>query len=656
MDASAAASSSAPAASAVAQPPSKKESSSSGVSFMDVIFAHMKAQNAAALNQAAKTSGKSAAKASDSPSSSTDTTQASSTAKTVAKTAGDASDAASDPLTAAINGTATADDSDSTDDTATLDQSLTLSGSTLTVADLQKILKDAEAQSVSDHSNATGADATGTDASQQATLNLAILSPKGKQQLLSIIQNLLKGTPAADQPTVETLENGVLKKLDVTDLTASKAAATDSSATLIVSGLSPQQLTDIVKKLAGSGSNDGTDTTAAASAAGSLMVGLVQIQPASLKKDALFQPRSSVLPAQGASPQPTSPQNLMAAAAAAQTANSAATPSTKSAAGEDTGLSGASGAKGSAQKPEAPSSAPDDDEAAESGADASDGLSASGTQNATVNGLTSADGKTDGKTGGFDQLLRMFETAKQQEAFHTNSIDNPGSANAGATDKAASQSSSPTAVNSALQATGQTVAGSLTASIDPSVLSPDAGTAIAAQAQTAFAGQIMTLSPTAAMTNLITAAPQAIYAHPATQQVAAAMVKSSTSASSTELSIMLDPAELGKISVKLEFSKYDKAVKAVVSADKPETFLMLSRDSNVLQQSLKNAGIDTGANGLTFQLSQDGGASGQNNQSNQGNRGNDQNSGSDDDSMTIETRMDWSVDSTTGSMHYNVLA
>lgn len=75
---------------------------------------------------------------------------------------------------------------------------------------------------------------------------------------------------------------------------------------------------------------------------------------------------------------------------------------------------------------------------------------------------------------------------------------------------------------------------------------------------------------------------------------------------SREFTLRLDPAELGRINVKLEMTT-DRKVRAVIAADKPEGLAELQRSSRDLEQALADAGLDLAEGGLSFSL--DGGGS-----------------------------------------------
>jgi flagellar hook-length control protein FliK len=72
-------------------------------------------------------------------------------------------------------------------------------------------------------------------------------------------------------------------------------------------------------------------------------------------------------------------------------------------------------------------------------------------------------------------------------------------------------------------------------------------------------------------------------------------------AGNDRISIRLNPAELGRVEVKVELS-HDGRMTAVVTADKPETLETLRRDASELQKALQQGGIDLGSGDLAFNL------------------------------------------------------
>ena len=154
------------------------------------------------------------------------------------------------------------------------------------------------------------------------------------------------------------------------------------------------------------------------------------------------------------------------------------------------------------------------------------------------------------------------------------------------------------------------------------------------------------------LTSIVTQAPHAHSAHPATHMLAVSMQKNINGQDTRNWTLRLDPPDLGKVEVELNFSK-DKLVKAQIIVEKPETWMMLQRDAQVLERALQEAGIDIDSNTLGFELASDGSdlfGDGSKNGANQ-------NNGSADDSDTeiIETTMTWFVDPNSGMQRYNLV-
>jgi chemotaxis protein MotD len=84
----------------------------------------------------------------------------------------------------------------------------------------------------------------------------------------------------------------------------------------------------------------------------------------------------------------------------------------------------------------------------------------------------------------------------------------------------------------------------------------------------------------------------------------------------TRFEIRLDPAELGRIDVRIDIDRHGQ-VTSHLTVERPETLSMLRQDANQLQRALDNAGLSTGNGGLQFSL-RDQSSQGQNdgNQSN----------------------------------------
>tara|TARA_R110001592_G_scaffold27763_13_gene102753 strand:+ start:38503 stop:40101 length:1599 start_codon:yes stop_codon:yes gene_type:complete len=163
-----------------------------------------------------------------------------------------------------------------------------------------------------------------------------------------------------------------------------------------------------------------------------------------------------------------------------------------------------------------------------------------------------------------------------------------------------------------------------------------------------------TSSPTTmqnALTNITTQAQSAGQNHPATQMVSVTIQKAIKTGDDTNIKLRLDPPDLGRVEVKMSIDK-DSKTKIVLTAEKPETFLMLQRDSQALHRALVNAGIDGGD--ISFEMASD---SHDFNQEQSGGNGGRGGSGKDaaGDEHIIQSTMDWHVDPDTGRMRYNAL-
>lgn len=84
---------------------------------------------------------------------------------------------------------------------------------------------------------------------------------------------------------------------------------------------------------------------------------------------------------------------------------------------------------------------------------------------------------------------------------------------------------------------------------------------------------------------------------------------------SSSFEIRLDPAELGRVDVRMEVRK-DGHVTAHLTIDKPETLDLLQRDARALQQALNDAGLQADSDSLNFSLrDQSAGGDGSSNES-----------------------------------------
>ncbi len=130
---------------------------------------------------------------------------------------------------------------------------------------------------------------------------------------------------------------------------------------------------------------------------------------------------------------------------------------------------------------------------------------------------------------------------------------------------------------------------------------PEAGAALATTApQRATA----TLQDVAAPSH-----PRAVPPHPATTQVAVSVARA-VDDGVDRIAIKLQPPELGRIDVRLDFGA-DGRVQAMVLADRPATLEILRNDARELERALAGAGLETASGGLSFGLRQHANGNGQ---------------------------------------------
>ncbi|MCK1515046.1 flagellar hook-length control protein FliK [Bradyrhizobium sp. 190] len=132
------------------------------------------------------------------------------------------------------------------------------------------------------------------------------------------------------------------------------------------------------------------------------------------------------------------------------------------------------------------------------------------------------------------------------------------------------------------------------------------------------AGAIQTQQPASTTTPATAAQFTATAAASAPVPVSGLAMEIAASARSgkTRFEIRLDPAELGRIDVRIDIDRHGQMT-SHLTVERPETLSMLRQDANQLQRALDNAGLSTGNGGLQFSL-RDQSSQGQNdgNQSN----------------------------------------
>lgn len=178
--------------------------------------------------------------------------------------------------------------------------------------------------------------------------------------------------------------------------------------------------------------------------------------------------------------------------------------------------------------------------------------------------------------------------------------------------------------NAVAQQSGQTSQGQQAQQTQNIPLVPQVAERVQAQARTASpasggTGQIAALSSAAVGSDAVsgatgasplvkTDAPNAAKpmadagrtANPVVDQVSVRIQKAAA-AGQDRIQIKLNPAELGRVDVKLEFQS-DGGVRAVVSVERPETFDLLQRDARSLERALQDAGFKSGQTDLSFEM------------------------------------------------------
>jgi flagellar hook-length control protein FliK len=123
------------------------------------------------------------------------------------------------------------------------------------------------------------------------------------------------------------------------------------------------------------------------------------------------------------------------------------------------------------------------------------------------------------------------------------------------------------------------------------------------------------LQPQLPATSSGTASPGTLSVTPATGAAIplsglAVEIAASAKSGKTSFEIRLDPADLGRIDVRIDVDRSGQ-VTSHLTVEKPETLSMLRQDAPQLQRALDDAGLKTGSGGLQFSL-RDQSSSGQN--------------------------------------------
>lgn len=181
-------------------------------------------------------------------------------------------------------------------------------------------------------------------------------------------------------------------------------------------------------------------------------------------------------------------------------------------------------------------------------------------------------------------------------------------------------------------------------------------------------GHILSSQSTSSLINPLFTSGSAIATHPSVHAVATFIEKAATGSEKAkqELSLQLDPPELGRMQVQLSIEK-DGQMKVHLMAEKQETLALFQRDSHALKFALDSAGLQIDQSSLTFDLASGDqsfnqlmNGSNKDHQSRNGESGTGlQGAAQSDDTHIpdiVETKMIFTPHSVTGNVHYSFLA
>ena len=138
-----------------------------------------------------------------------------------------------------------------------------------------------------------------------------------------------------------------------------------------------------------------------------------------------------------------------------------------------------------------------------------------------------------------------------------------------------------------------------------------AKTVPAPQQPQAVAQAVAAAAPTVAAPAAVTATqaaqptPQAAADAPSSLQNLGTAIAVKAAGGAKSFEIRLDPAELGRVEVKLDIGSDGKA-DATITVHRPETLALMLSDSQNLERSLRDAGLDVSNSSLNFSLKGDG--------------------------------------------------
>ncbi|MCB1556987.1 MAG: flagellar hook-length control protein FliK, partial [Alphaproteobacteria bacterium] len=434
-----------------------------------------------------------------------------------------------------------------------------------------------------------------------------------EESFLEAVTSLFRGLPVESRPQVVALPPGAVRETIARFLEESKDTITTSadagaaSPLLIATGKTPEDLRTFFDQIVHETKTGKT-----------YIAGLVKLLPPEADRATVFAPGILILPTvqkTGAPLKGTRPAETLSGA-------------------EGTSLPSSGGA-----------------EAAKAGPSAGHDFFSVGQLNALLGGgdsaFSAAEESEESLPRGFERILKILETAQQKgNAF----AGSEKSENAGQGKLSPGLSAIPAQAGFLSPAGAQ---GLWTEGGDWDSLFPDG-----AHWRADGGAAPGTMLTTSSLTSLSTHVAQAGQLHPATQTIAATVQKAAGSGENKALTLDLDPPDLGRVRVRLEFGK-DKTMKAHLLVEKQETWLMLQRDAHQLERALQGSGLDTDQGGLSFELAQDGNLFGQNGDG-RGNQGEyyggaSRGDGEDNAVDIIQASVNWSIDPETGLTRYDLL-
>ncbi len=147
---------------------------------------------------------------------------------------------------------------------------------------------------------------------------------------------------------------------------------------------------------------------------------------------------------------------------------------------------------------------------------------------------------------------------------------------------------------------------------------------------------------------------QAGQAHSATQIIAAVLQKSAGNGGTQKLSVLLNPPDLGRVMIDVEMDAHNK-MKVTLTTEKESAYMLLHKETGLLEQTLQNAGLDIESADINLSFSENEFAFDHQNKEDlfeiSVNRGDKEGTPQEED--TLHAHMDLYQDPYSGAWHYN---